>query len=178
MGNSGLSTSPASMVQNGFPCCNENSSLAPIVKCLLLFGRAAAPPSLPSTWDFSTPGANLCASVEPHKVSSGPDLRPSNVVLIEALPFGVPSHPPNLMSSPNLLACSLCPCPGHWWGVDWHGPQNWSLQGCPCCWVPAGCKPLINALQAWGFGQFSAHLTPFIQAVFPFERYEKYLPTQ
>lgn len=109
MGNGGLSTFPAEW---GFPCCNEIALLAPLqpgthCKYLLLFGRAAARLSLPSTWDFSTPGADLCTSIELPEVSSGPVLKLSSVLLVEALPFGVSSYPPNLMSSANLLACSL-----------------------------------------------------------------------
>lgn len=61
---------------------------------------------------FSSPGAEL-RTFEPHEMSSGPVLKPSNVLLAEVLPFDMPSHPPDLMSSANLLVCHLCPCPGH-----------------------------------------------------------------
>lgn len=40
-------------------------------------------------------------------------------------------------------------------------PQNWPLQGCPHCWLPAGQKPLITECpSSLGFKQFSAPLTP------------------
>lgn len=72
----------------------------------------------------------------------------------------------------------LCPCAGHWWDVEWHGHRT-PLQGCPHCWLPAGHKPLISqSPSSLGSRQFSAQLTSFIQAVFPFRRHEKYYPTQ
>lgn len=52
-------------------------------KCLLVFGRAAAQTSPPSTWDFSAPGADLSTSTEPHEVFPGPVLGLSSVFLVE-----------------------------------------------------------------------------------------------
>lgn len=48
----------------------------------------------------------------------------------------------------------------------------------PLCWLPAGSQLLVAALQAWGFGQFPAHLILFSQAVFPLEGHKGYLPAQ
>lgn len=49
----------------------------------------------------------------------------------------------------------LCPCPGHWWDVDWHGHRT-----DPCRAVlVAGCQQGVNhwsvsALQAWDSSSF------------------------
>lgn len=72
-----------------------------LCKCCLVFGRAAAQTSLPGMRDFSAPGAKLFISTEPCEVFPGPVLKLSSVLLAEALPSGMPSHPPNLMSSVN-----------------------------------------------------------------------------
>lgn len=166
------------------PCCRESAPLAVLqpgtfCKCLLVFGRAAAQTSLPSTWDFLAPGPDLFTSIEPHGVFPGPVLELSSVLLVEALPFGMPSHPPNLMSSVSQLSCSLTSLSrslARCW-LTW--PQNWPLQGCPRCWLPAGQKPLISECpSSLAIKQFLAQLTPFIQAVFPFGRHEKRYPTQ
>lgn len=107
-GDSEFSTPPAHVVQNGVSHAAKRvhswlfCSLAPFVNaCWFLAGLLLRHPFpacgifLLQKQTFSLP-LNLVCEVYP-----GPVLKLSSVLLVEALPFGVPSHPPNLMSSVN-----------------------------------------------------------------------------